>query len=72
MGFPDGTSGKKKKKHLPANAGVSKGVCSIPGSGRSLGGEHGGICFSIFVWKMPMKWQPGRVSSIGSQRVGHD
>ena len=28
-------------KHLPANAGDIRDASSIPGSGRSLGGEHG-------------------------------
>ena len=44
---------KKKKSHV--NAVVSRDFSSIPGSGRCLGGEHGGTCSSIFAWKMPMK-----------------
>ena len=38
QGFPDGTSGqKKKKKNLPANTGDGRNTGSIPGSGRSPG-----------------------------------
>ena len=27
---------------------------------------------SIFVWKIPWMKEPGRLQSMGSQRVGHD
>ena len=27
---------------------------------------------SIFVWRIPWTEEPGRLQSIGSQRVGHD
>ena len=37
MGFPGGTSSKEP----PANAGDVGDAGSIPGSGRSPGGEHG-------------------------------
>ena len=44
-GFSSGTNGKKKKKKKkktpPANAGDTRDVGSIPGSGRSPGGGHG-------------------------------
>ena len=39
MGFLGSTSGK----NLPANAGDVRDSGSIPGSGRSPGGEHGNL-----------------------------
>ena len=39
LGFPGGTSGKES----PANAGDTRDVGSIPGSGRSLGEGNGNI-----------------------------
>ena len=44
MGFPGGTSGKKKKNKktkLSVNAGDVKEASLIPGSGRSPRGGHG-------------------------------
>ena len=44
---------------------------SIPGSGRSLEKEmvtHS----SILVWRIPWTEKPGKLQSIGPQRVGHD
>ena len=54
-------------KNLPANTGD---LDSIPESGRSLEKEmaiHSGIA-----WKIPWSEEPGRLQSMGSQRVGHD
>ena len=28
--------------------------------------------FSIFAWRIPWTEEPGRLQSMGSQRVGHD
>ena len=39
MGFPGGSSGKKKK-HPPANVGDMRDADWIPGLGRSTGGGH--------------------------------
>ena len=44
---------------------------SIPGSGRSLEkamAPHS----STYAWKIPWLEEPGRLQSMGSQRVGHD
>ena len=42
---------------------------SIPGLGRSPGeGTHS----SIPAWRIPGMEEPGRLQSMGSQRVGHD
>ena len=52
---------------------------SISGSGRSPGGEHGNplqyFLIFFFAWRIPwtlMPEDPGRLQSIGSQRVRHD
>ena len=42
---------------------------SIPGSGRSPGGATHS---SILAWKIPRTEEPGRLQSMGSQRIGHD
>ena len=44
---------------------------------RSLGREDAlekGMAphFSIFAWRIPQTEEPGRLESMGSQRVGHD
>ena len=58
MGFPGGGS---VIKNLPANTGDG---CWIPGLGRSSEEGNGN----------PLPWteEPGRLQSVGSQRVGHD
>ena len=58
MGFPGGGS---VIKNLHANTGDG---CWIPGLGRSSGEGNGN----------PLPWteEPGRLQSVGSQRVGHD
>ena len=44
---------------------------SIPGSGRSL--EKGmATHFSILTWRIPWTEEPGRLQSMGSQRVKHN
>ena len=44
---------------------------SIPGSGRSL--EKGmATHFSILAWRIPWTEEPGRLQSMGSQRVKHN
>ena len=55
-------------KNLPASAGDTS---SIPGSGQSPG-EGNGIHSSILAWKIPWTEQPGRLQSMGSQRVRQD
>ena len=64
MGFP----GSSEVKASACNAGDQG---SIPGSGRSLEKEmapHSGI----LAWRVPWTEEPGRLQSMGSQRVGHD
>ena len=64
-GFLEGSDGKK---NLPANAGD---LGFIPGPGRSPG-EGNGNPSSILARRIPWTEGPGRLQSIGSQRVGHD
>ena len=49
----------------------------IPGSGRSLGWEDPlekelATHFSTLAWRIPWREEPGRLQSMGLQRVGHD
>ena len=58
-------------KNLPANARDIRDAGSIPGSERSPG--DGMATDSIFLaWRIPWIEQPGRLQSMGSQRVRHD
>ena len=57
-------------KNLPARVGDLRDAGSIPGWGRSL--EWGMATHSsILAWRIPWTEEPGRLQSIGSQRVGH-
>ena len=51
-------------KNLLANAEDTRDWGSIPESGKS----HS----SLLAWRIPWAKEPGRLQSIGSQRVGHD
>ena len=64
MGFHGGSDSKE----TVCNA---EDLGSISGSGRSPG-EGNGNPLSILAWKIPWTEEPGRLQSIGSQRVGHD
>ena len=64
MGFPDGSV----VKNPLANAGDTRVVCSIPGSGRSPG-EGRGNHSSILAWRIPWTKEPGGLQSMGSHRV---
>ena len=44
---------------------------SNPGPGRSSG-EGNAPHSSILAWKIPWMEEPGKLQSVGSQRVGHD
>ena len=57
-----------KKKNPSANA---EDTGSIPESGRSSG-ERTATHSSILVWEIPGTEEPGRLQSLGSQRVRHD
>ena len=63
LGFPGGPV----VKNLPANTGD---VGSIPELRRSPGGGNG-TCCNILAWEIPWTEKPGRLQSLGSQRVRH-
>ena len=56
-------------KESVCNAGDSGEVCSISGSGRFPEGIATHL--SIPAYKIPWTEEPGRLQSMGSQRVGH-
>ena len=64
MGFPGGSDGNESA----CNAGDPD---SIPGSGRAPGAGNG-THSSILAWRIPRTEEPGRLQSMGSQRVRHD
>ena len=70
QGFPGGSV----VQNLPANAGDTGVLSSIPGLGRSLGGGHGNpLQYScILAWGIPWTEKPGGLQSMGWQRVGHN
>ena len=58
------------EKNLPENSGDKRDEGSIPGLGRSPGGGH---CNTLqySVLENSMDEEPGRLQSMGSQRVEH-
>ena len=64
MVFSDGSL----VKYPPANAEF---MGSIPGSERSPG-EGNGYPLQYSSWRIPWTEEPGRLQTMGSQRVGHD
>ena len=50
---------------------VQETAGSIPGSGRSSG-EGNGNHYNLLAWEGPWTEEPGRLQSMGSQRVGHN
>ena len=58
-------------KNLPARAGDLRDAGSVPGWGR-FPGEGMATHSSVLAWRIPWTEEPGRLQSIGSQRVGHD
>ena len=66
-GFPGGSM----LKNLPANAGDLGDAGLTPGLGRSPGVRNG-THSSILAQEIPWTEEPGRLQSIGLQRVEHD
>ena len=57
-------------KNPSANAGNARDIGSVPESGRSPGkGEDNAL--HILAWRIPWIEEPGRLWSMGLQRVGH-
>ena len=67
VSFPGDTSGKDP----PVNAGDSVDFASIPGSGRSPGGE-GGNPLQYLAWRTSWREEAGGRQSLGLQRVRHN
>ena len=61
---------KSVVKNPPDNAGDTKDMDSIPGSGRAPGVGNGNS-LQILAWENPWIEEPGRLQSKGSQRIGH-
>ena len=55
-------------KESACNAGD---IGSIPGLGRSSGGRNGNP-LQYSCWRIPWTEEPGRLQSMGPQRVGHN
>ena len=64
---PSGFSGGSDGEESACNAGD---LALIPESGRSPGEETGHS--SILAWRIPWTEEPGRLQSMGSQRVRHN
>ena len=62
--FPGGSDGKASVYHA-GDPGSSRGL------GRSPGGGNGNP-LQYFAWKIPWTEEPGRLQSMGSQRVRHN
>ena len=58
-------------KNLPVNVGVAGDTDSIPGSGGSPEKEMAAHS-SILAWKISQLEEPGRLQSMGLQKVGHN
>ena len=63
--FPGGSDGKASTY----NAGDPG---SIPGSGRSPGEGNGNPLQWFLGWKIPRVEEPGRLQTMGLQRIRHD
>ena len=58
-------------KNLPANAGDTRDVGSIPGQEDPL--EKGVTAHSsVLAWDIPWTEEPGRLQSMALQRAGHN
>ena len=58
-------------KNLPTNAGDTGDMDLIPGQEEPLE-EDIATHSSILAWRIPWTKEPGGLTSVGSQRVGHD
>ena len=62
---------------FPGGSEVKASVCSVGDLVQSLGREDPlekemATHSSILAWRIPWMEEPGRLQSMGSQRVGHD
>ena len=64
-------------KDFPGGSGGKASACNAGDPGQSLDWKDPlekemATHFSTFAWKIPWTQEPGRLQSMGSQRVGHD
>ena len=59
-------------KTLPANAADTRDLGSIPGSGGYPLEKETATHSSILAWRIPWTEEPGRLQSMGLQRVRHE
>ena len=59
-------------KNPPATARDAGDTGLIPELERSPGGGEMATHSSVLAWETPWTEEPGRLQSMGSQRVGHD
>ena len=55
-------------KNPPGHAGDIRVMVSVPGLGRSPGGGHGNP-LQFLAWRILWTEEPGRLQSMGSQKV---
>ena len=63
-GFPGGSDGKESACHV-GDPGLIPGLGKFPAEGK-------GYLSNTLVWRIPWTQEPGRLQSMGLQRVGHD
>ena len=68
---PEGFPGSSMVKNPPANAGDTRDMGLIPGSGRSPR-EGNGNLLQYLAWEILCTEAPGGLQSMESQRVRHD
>ena len=66
MGFPGGSDGKAFAYNA-RRPGFDPWVGKIPNPEKEMATHS-----SILAWKIPWTEEPGRLQSMGLQRVGHD
>ena len=70
MGFPGGSVVKKKKKSVLRQKPQETSVQSLSGEGPLE--KEMATHSSILAWEIPWMEGPGRLQSMGQQRVAHD
>ena len=68
MGFPVGAV----KNNTSTNAGDTRDAGSIPGCQEDPVEKKTATHFSVLAWEIPWTEEPGRLQSMGLQRVRHD
>ena len=73
LGTVNAIPGGTGVENPPANTGDARDVGSIPGLEISPGAGNGNLLHSsMLAWKISWTEDPGRLQTMGSQRVGHD